>query len=297
MNLLQLRKSAQERLSPIGDMSARESDWIIEHYLSCDKTYLLTNANIEVSEEDKKNIYKLIDRRLNGEPLQYIIGSEIFMGMEFKVSPDVLIPRFDTEVLVNKLFELIDDFNHNSCGGENEKIQILDIGTGSGIIPIVVAKKYENIYMTAVDISDKALEIAKYNSTINEVEDKIQFIKSNLFEVFLDVSNRENQNIKFDIIVSNPPYIPTDDIENLQIELQYEPKLALDGGKDGYDFYRNIIAKSPRCLKKNGWLIVETGHDQARMVADIMDRSGGFTDIDICEDSQLIQRVVRGRLN
>ncbi len=297
MKLLELRLEASKRLKSIGDMSSREADWIIEHILDCDKTYLLVNADLDIDIENEKNIYNLIDRRLNGEPLQYLIGSESFMGLEFQVTPDVLIPRFDTEILVNKTFDLIDEIM--AAKPKSSEIKILDIGTGSGIIPIIIAKNYENVNVVGVDISNSALEVAKQNAKRYNLEGRVSFLQSDLFSAFLNdeniqYKNLENKNIKFDIIVSNPPYIPTDDIADLQKELQYEPKLALDGGKDGYDFYRNIIAYSCEFINNDGWLIMETGHNQARKISDMMVRD--FKKISIYKDSQSIERVVCGSL-
>ena len=201
------------------------------------------------------------------------------MGLDFYVQEGVLIPRPDTEPLVEEIIEL--------CKSK-ENLSILDIGTGSGAITISLAKYLKTSKVKSFDISDIALEIGKKNAISNEVDDRVEFIKSDLF------SSIENKNIKFDVIVSNPPYIPKKDIETLHTQVKdYEPYTALEGGEDGLDFYRSITEQSRMYLKENGILAYEVGHDQAEDVSEIM-KKNGYTKIYTKKDLQGIDRVVIG---
>jgi release factor glutamine methyltransferase len=203
----------------------------------------------------------LLDRLTRGEPLQYITGHQEFMGIDFYVNKNVLIPQPDTEILVQAVLKYLE---HN-CGKENVKIfenldktklkksKILDLCTGSGAIAISLVKNCQNgdAEVVASDISTDALEVASINCRKNRT--KVKLVESNLFENIEGV---------FDIIVSNPPYIETDTIEELDIDVQNEPHLALDGGKDGLEFYRIIRKNIDKYLKKNGTLMMEIGYDQ-----------------------------------
>jgi release factor glutamine methyltransferase len=230
--------------------------------------------------EDEFNIFNnLIEDRLNGRPIAYIVGNREFMGLDFYVQEGVLIPRPDTEALVEEIIELCKD---------KKDLSLLDIGTGSGAITVSLAKYLNNADVKSFDISEIALEIGKKNAINNNVEDKIEFIKSDLFSAIKDTD------IQFDVIVSNPPYIPKKDIETLHTQVKdYEPYNALEGGEDGLDFYRDITEQSVNYLKQNGILAYEVGHDQAQDVAEIM-KNNGYTKIYTKKDLQGIDRVVIG---
>ena len=202
------------------------------------------------------------------------------MGLDFFVKEGVLIPRPDTETLVEEIIDL--------CKDKSEKIDILDIGTGSGAITVSLAKYIENSKVMSFDISDIPLEVGKINAINNKVDNKIEFIKSDLFSAIQDKQKQ------FDVIVSNPPYIPKKDIETLHTQVKdYEPYNALEGGEDGLDFYRNITKESVKYLKQDGILAYEVGHDQAEDVSEIM-KSYGYTKIYKKKDIQGIDRVVIG---
>lgn len=195
-------------------------------------------------------------------PLQYITHQKEFMKLNFYVDENVLIPRADTEILVEEVI--------NHCKENHEKsYSILDLCSGSGAIGISLAKYIENSKVLCADISDKALEIAKKNAKSNNVNN-IEFIKTDMFK---------NIEEKFDLIVSNPPYIKKDIISKLDIEVQKEPLIALDGGIDGLDFYRIIIDNSNKYLNKNGKLFLEIGYDQKDEVINLLRRSGNFGEI------------------
>ncbi|WP_010246521.1 peptide chain release factor N(5)-glutamine methyltransferase [Acetivibrio cellulolyticus] len=249
---------------------------ILCHVLGCDKAYLYSHDDYILNNSQFNSFLEAIKRRINGEPLQYITGSQEFMSLDFIVSPDVLIPRQDTEILVESVIQF-------ASGKGN--IDILDVGTGSGCIAISLAYFIKNSRVTAVDISKGALEMARKNAQKCGVEDRITFIESNLFD---NVTSGD-----FDIIVSNPPYIPVQDIETLEKQVKdFEPRSALDGGCDGLDFYRRITKDSIRYLKPNGLLAFEVGYDQSQEVLKIMKDS--FDNLKIERDLAGIERVVMG---
>lgn len=226
---------------------------VLASVLKKEKEYILINKN-EVLKNEVYNEFIVKTQKLqNGVPLQYITNVQEFMGMEFFVDENVLIPRPDTEILVEDVLSII---------GKQENLSVLDMCTGSGAIAVSIAKNTNNCKVYAVDISKNALEVAKKNAIKNEVDEKIEFINSNMFEN-IDI------NKKFDIIVSNPPYIETDTIKQLDIQVQNEPKIALDGGFDGLYFYRNILANSKKYLKENGTIAMEIGYNQRKSVTDL----------------------------
>lgn len=253
-----------------------ESEVLLSFVLKKPKIYLISNSNQLVNDHYIFEFNKLIDKRINGVPLQYLTNTQEFMGIDFYVNKDVLIPRPDTELLVEYTLNLTSKFN--------KSIKILDICTGSGCIAISLAK-YCNCDLTidAVDISEKALEIAKKNATINNVSNKINFFKSNLFE---------NIHQKYDFIVSNPPYIATEDINTLQAEVQKEPIIALDGGLDGLDFYRWLINDATQFIETNGFLILEIGYSQAKECEEIVGLTQKYRDFKVIKDYGQNDRVV-----
>jgi release factor glutamine methyltransferase len=256
---------------------ALEAGVILSYTVKRDKIYLYTHSEDEVSEAELERYLKLIGERAEGKPLQYITGQQEFMSLEFMVSEDVLIPRNDTETLVEAVITEAIKMN-------KPKIKILDIGTGSGCIAISLAHFIDNCVVTAVDISSKALEIAKVNAKRCKVNEKVTFIESSLFDCLKG---------NYDIIVSNPPYIETKQIQTLHGEVKdYEPQNALDGGEDGLYFYREIIRRAPEFLKPEGLLAFEIGYTQAKDVKVMMEKY--FRDIVILKDLGNNDRVVMG---
>lgn len=229
------------------------SKLVLASVLEKNKEYLLINEEENLLNEKYEEFIEKIKRISIGTPVQYVTNKQEFMKMEFFVDENVLIPRFDTEILVEEVLKII---------GKKENLSILDMCTGSGIIAVSIAKYTGNNKIYAVDISNKALEIAKKNALINEVDKKIEFICSDMFENI-------DSNKKFDIIVSNPPYIETEVIPTLQEQVQKEPKIALDGGIDGLDFYKEILIKSKKYLKENGAICLEIGYNQKKAVMDL----------------------------
>jgi len=272
-DILRRGESLLEEITPDYKIDAK---LLLKYVLQKDSLYLFMNKN-EILDETLIHQYELLlGRRHSGEPLQYIIGHQSFMGLDFKVAPGVLIPRSDTENLVLKVIEKIKEFNYK---------EVLDIGTGSGAIHISLCHYLENVTCTTVDISETAIAIAKENAENLGVRDRVKYVKSDIFE---------NINTRFDVIVSNPPYIPTKVIDDLQEELSHEPKIALDGGEDGYDFYRRIINESPEYFNDTGILAFEVGHDQSQVIKSLLE-SSGFIDVEIHCDLSGIERVVLAR--
>ena len=269
-----------KELEVISPTPRLDVETLLQKVLNVDRLYILLNLDRVLNEEEEKLFNKFINERLNNRPIAYIVGNREFMGLDFYVQEGVLIPRPDTEVLVEEVIEIAKD---------KGKIKILDIGTGSGAITVSLAKYLENAEVTSVDISEIALEIGKKNAVDNNVENRINFIKSDLFSSL-------DENIKFDIIVSNPPYIKREVIDTLDKQVKdYEPYNALEGGVDGLDFYRAITTQGKKFLKEGGVLAYEVGHDQSEDVSKLMEIDG-YTNIYTKKDLQQIDRVVIGTL-
>lgn len=256
-----------------------DAQLILAKILKVDKLFVMTNINQEVSDSIEKKFINDILLRTKGMPVQYIIGSQEFMGLEFKVNNCVLIPRADTEILIEQVLQSVKS---------DKEYKILDIGTGSGCISISLAKYIKDSQIYSADISKSAIEVAGQNAKTHNVEDKIKFFVGNIFEPI-------GNNIKFDIIVSNPPYIPTDTIQTLDVNVkQYEPGLALDGGADGLDFYRDIISNAKNYLVSEGMIFLEIGYDQAQSVIKLL-KQNDFADINIVKDLAGCDRVVKAK--
>ena len=229
--------------------------------------------------------FELIDRRSSGEPLQYIVGNVSFMGYKFNVTPDVLIPRQDTESVVESALAAI-----KASGAE--KGDILDLCCGSGAIGISLAGLLPGSSVTCSDISEKALAVARSNAELNEVNKKVSFSQGDMFAPFTGKFKKR----KFDCIVSNPPYIPSDKVLTLQREItEHEPLSALDGGEDGLDFYRCIAEHATEHLRKKAVLVLEIGDDQADEVGRLL-AGKGFENINVHRDLAGRNRCVTGRL-
>ena len=204
------------------------------------------------------------------------------MGLELKLSPAVLIPRPETEILVETALRVIRSQGHKLTS-------ILDIGTGSGCIAISLAKFLPYARITATDISQEALEIARQNAVLNNIAGRVKFLLANLFPA------SQTQPRAYSLIISNPPYIPTAEMSSLDSELGYEPRVALDGGRDGLDFYRRIISEAPAYFGKHGFLILEIGFNQCLAIKDLFNSNGRFQIIEVVQDYNHIHRVIVAR--
>ena len=250
-----------------------ETRRILSDLLNKDLSYLVSHDEDLLDSKIENKYFEILEKRQKGIPLQYILGEEDFYGRTFKVIEGVLIPRQDTEISVEKILNIIEN---------NQINNMLEIGCGTGIVSISMDLE-SSIDVTAVDISEKAIENTRINK--EKLNSKIKIINSDLFS---------NINEKFDLIYSNPPYIKSSEIENLQVEVKdYEPRLALDGGEDGLFFYRSIIKSSPEFLNHKGFLVFEIGHDEAEDICNLMKDK---FEVEVYKDLNNLDRVVVGQL-
>lgn len=253
---------------------------LAKHVLDMENSELIINAEKQVDKQ-QEDYYKIaLAEVVNGKPLQYITNKQEFYGSDFYVDENVLIPQPDTEILVEEVLKLTDMFD--------KEIKILDMCTGSGCIGISIAKKNPNDKIYMLDISSEAIEIAKKNAkSILKEEANIEFIESDMFEELEE---------EIDIIVSNPPYIETEEIEKLPDDVKNEPILALDGGEDGLDFYRILVEESFKYLSDNGYLCMEIGYNQKDKVVELLNKNGNYRNIKCIKDLAGNDRVVIAQL-
>lgn len=264
--------------------SGREAEILLSYFLEMSRSEIYLNSDRVLKDIEKTQLEKKIQKRVEKIPLQYIIKHQEFMGMDFLVEKGVLIPRPETEILVE---EVIKKLKNYKC---SNNLKVADLGTGTGIIAICIAKFIDDVIIYATDISKKSLQIALKNAQKNECKDKIIFLQGDLFEPFMGKIGKNS----LDGIISNPPYIDSYDFESLPPEIKdNEPKIALSGGIDGLDYYRKIIKKSPYYLKKSGFIALEVGLNQSKIVKELIIRENNFNqDIEIIKDYLGIERVV-----
>lgn len=250
---------------------------LLQFTLNKTREYLIVYDNENIPQDKEILYFKYIDKLIQGIPLQYITNTQEFMKMSFFVNDDVLIPQPDTEILVEETIKIARKIKQPT---------VLDLCTGSGAIAVSLKKYLQDSIVYASDISPKALEVAKRNAQNNNVE--VNFLESDLFENL--------PNIKFDIIVSNPPYIKKDVIKTLDKEVQNEPKIALDGGIDGLDFYRKIVSDGYHYLKYNSYLCLEIGYDQKEEVMEIIKNERKYTNTYCLKDLYDNNRVIVTRV-
>ena len=247
---------------------------LLEEVCGTDHNTLLCHGDREVSETEEEQYRKALEQRAVHVPLQHLLGYQNFMGLRFQVNEHVLIPRQDTEILVEEAMRYLHD-----------GMRILDLCTGSGCILLSLLHYSNDCEGVGVDISQEALQVAAQNAELLGI--KADFLKSDLYERVTG---------KFDLLVSNPPYIESTVIPTLMEEVrEYDPYLALDGGEDGLDFYRRIIGGAQDYLKRGGQILMEIGSGQAQAVSELL-REAGFKEIDVCRDFAGLDRVVSGRL-
>lgn len=265
----------------------RDAETLLLYLEKADRTFLYVHRNDATDEYRADAYFGLIDRRAAGEPLQYILGSQEFMGLNFAVNPSVLIPRQDTETLVELALK--------RAGEKKRSLSILDMCCGSGAIAVSMAHFLPKAKITACDISLEALEVARGNAARNGLNGRIEFRESDLFFM---TKRKKTVRIKdsFDMILSNPPYIPTQDIDTLQTEVRdHEPIKALDGGSDGLNFYRRIAEDAFGSLKKDGLMFLEIGCDQAEAVTSLLSGAGYYSEIEVHKDLTGLDRVISCR--
>ena len=266
------------------DTPRLDGEILLAHILKTDRTHLYMNLDQPLNVNELAFFRELVKRRAKREPIQYITGRQEFWSLEFKVSPKILIPRPDTELLVEEgVRELSKTFP------ETARPEVLDIGTGSGALAAALAKELTGAKVTGTDISPEAVALARENIESNGLSANASILEGDLF---LPVEGR-----KFHLIVSNPPYILHADLEGLQPEVShYEPLSALDGGVDGLDYYRKIIPQAPRHLFPGGWLMVEHGEGQSEEVVKIFEDTAKFENIEEVKDLAGVLRVVKGKV-
>lgn len=267
-------------LESSGSVSCRlDAEVLLLHILKKDRSFLIMRPSYQLSESEEREYFKMIDERASGKPVSYITGEKEFMGIPFRVCPEVLIPRPDTEILAEEGIRILKE-KGGGC--------FLDMCTGSGAIGVSLAYYVPEAAGAAADISAGALKIAAENAARNGVGDRVVFFRGDLFEAV-------PEDWVFDLIVSNPPYIREEVISSLMTDVRdFEPVMALDGGPDGLLFYRRIVPEAARRLKPGGALLLEIGHDQGEKVSALLHMTGVFSEVRILKDLAGLDRVVCG---
>jgi release factor glutamine methyltransferase len=306
-----LHGTARLNSGPHPDRARSDAELLLLHLLGKNKAWLMTHLDRELAEDKATSFAGLIERRTKGEPIQHIIGETEFYRLPFRVTPDVLIPRPETEHLVERAAQLIPVFDNRTTrffsfqrvrpathNGEREQSRldphkagwpprILDVGTGSGCIAISIAHDWTEAVITAIDLSTSALEVARFNAESLGFADQIRFLQGDLLT---SIAGEQ-----FEIIVSNPPYVPTVDRESLSVEVRdYEPSLALFAGDDGLEVYRSLIPSAFDALVPGGFLLLEIGYGQSPAIEELLSCSG-FAQIEFTPDLQGIPRVACAR--
>ena len=260
MNIQTLLNLASKTLGNSSNASSKlDSEILLSEVIKKNRKYLILNSNKELKKENIKSFDCLVKRRKKGEPIAYLIKKKEFWKQNFYINKNVLIPRPDTELLVEETLKL---FNVN-C-----KLNILDIGTGSGCILLSILKERRNFFGTGIDISKKAINVERFNAKIHQLSNRVKFYNSDVDNFLIG---------KYDLIISNPPYIKRRDLKCLEVDVRnFEPKLALDGGRDGFSEITKVISKTSMLLKKNGRFILEMGFDQKNRILNTLRKNNFF---------------------
>ena len=267
-------QAARARLASTSQYPRRDGELILAHVLGCDQTALLTHPERPLSTKEAEQFEALLKRRLASEPVQYLTGTQEFFGLLFEVSPDVLIPRPETEHLVEAV---LDRFNRDA------NPRIVDVGTGSGAIAVAIAHALPRSRVTAMDLYPSALEIARRNAERHGVIDRVTLLQSDLLAA---ASSQE-----FDAVVSNPPYIADGEVLEVQVA-NYEPSSALYAGPTGLEIYQRLIPQARTVLKPRGWLIMEIGYGQEAALGALL---AGWREVSFVPDLQGLPRVALAR--
>jgi len=262
------------------------AELLLAHSLNLGREGLYTHLHDSSGEEERENVEWLVKRRVSGEPLQYILGHQEFWSINFRVDARVLIPRPETELLMEESLSILSQISLRRSP------YVLEIGTGTGAVAISLAKEMRELFLVATDISSEALLVARENAKSAGVLHRIAFVRGDLFGPFRWMREKG----PFDLILSNPPYVLRSEIQNLAKEIKdHEPILALDGGKDGMEFYRAITSQAPFYLRKGGWLLVEIGEGQGKKVSVMIEEGGSFSRPERINDLLGIERVVKAQ--
>ena len=260
MNIQTLLNQASKTLDNSSNTSSKlDSEILLSKVIKKNRQYLILNSSEELKKENIKSFDCLVKRRKKGEPIAYLINKKEFWKQNFYINQNVLIPRPDTETLVEETLKL---FNVNS------KLNMLDIGTGSGCILLSILKERRNFFGTGIDISKKAINVARFNAKMHQLSNRVKFYNSDVDKFLIG---------KYDLVVSNPPYIKQQDLKYLEVDVKgFEPKLALDGGKDGFSKITKVISKTSTLLKRNGRFILEIGFGQKKKILSILKQNNFF---------------------
>ena len=282
VTLAEAIRNASNLLSAAGIANARlDAEVLLAHSIGKDRVWLITHRDDVLDDNHQRAFDDTIKRRTRREPLQHIIGNQEFWGLEFKVTSDVLIPRPETELIIEAALAIVQD--------RNRLLRIIDLCTGSGCIAVSLAKELTAARVIATDASEKALAVARENSRRHGVSERIRFLPGDLFGPLEELDIRG----QIDIIVSNPPYVQAGDLSTLQPEVRdYEPAMALIAGPDGTEMAKRIIQIAPEYLTKNGALIMEMGQGQAEALTRIVESTGAYGKPDILTDLAGIERVI-----
>jgi len=284
MTLREALTRATQQLDAYPDLradAARDAAALLRHALGISQAALLADPGRSLTQDQQAAYDALIQRRAANEPIQYITGEQEFYGLALRVTRAVLIPRPETELLVEAVLTEVKQ------GGLKSALRILDVGTGSGAIAIALAHNLPSARITAVDLSGTALEVAVVNTARHQLMDRIQFIESDLLE------GLASDGLPFDVIVSNPPYVPANDRASLHPQVRdYEPGVALFAGADGLDIYRRLIPQARAALLPNGLLALEIGHGQKEAIASLL---SGWNEVRFVDDLQQIARIAIAR--
>lgn len=282
-SISQILHQSIEQLQPVSDSARLDAELLLCYILKKDRSFLRARSEHELEQQQLNTFQKLLKRRIQGEPIAHILGERGFWSLNLKVTSDTLIPRPDTERLVELALDIIP---------EQAQWKILDLGTGTGAIALSLAKEKPACHITATDQSLAVLEIAKHNAEVNQITN-VAFIYSDWFSALTE-DGEENTQL-FDMIVSNPPYICENDPHLKEGDVRFEPMSALTAGADGLDDIRTIIKNSLQHLKPNGVLLLEHGYDQAEAVCDLL-RAAGFSQVTDFNDDNEQPRVAIGKI-
>ena len=281
LEIKQILNYASSQLQESGSQSPLlDAEVLLSFILDEDRSYLFMYPKKEIPLSVYYNYLSLIEARKKGKPIPYITGNQEFMKLDFFVNESVLIPRPDTEILVESIIETVKK--------THKRMNILDLGCGSGALSVSLAYYLPDVVVCGIDISSEAVKVARKNALRHGVHRRIDFLCGDLFEPVKD---------SFDIIVSNPPYIPSKDMVSLQVEVSnFEPRQALDGGEDGLKFYRRIGTESPKYIKSSGHLFLEIGYNQAPDVCSLLAERNEYSNIVVFKDLAGRNRVVKAEV-
>jgi release factor glutamine methyltransferase len=284
MTILEALNWATDHLRDQGiDNPRLDAELMLSHSMHLGREELFLRLRGRVIEEERKTLESLVRRRASGEPLQYMLGHQEFWSIDLKVDPRVLIPRPETEHLVEEALSILVKISSQNIPS------VLELGTGSGAIAISLAKEVRNIFIVATDLSEDALMVARENAKRTGVCDRIRFVKGDLLGPFRSGG-------AFDLILSNPPYLSDSEIRDLSREAKdHEPVMALSGGEDGLAFYRRLVSQAPLYLKEEGWLLLEVGIHQAGHVCGMIEARGHFQKPARIKDLSGIERVMKAQ--